>query len=331
MENVIENPLLAPRIYGDTPAFMALPHVRSLDGTGAEVVVFGMPFDGIATLRGGATRLGPAGIRKMSMLYGGYNLDWDFDVFEYLKVVDRGDVDVAMGDTPESYRRLEAMVGGIRKTGAIPFMMGGDHGVTYPAVKAVTEGLGGPIGLIVFDTHLDLSDEFRRDRLTRASPLKRICELPGIDPKRVCVIGARGPRNLPEWRTIADDLGIRIFPIGEVDARGIRAVCEEARRIASPDGKPIYVSVDIDALDAAFAPATNSIEVGGLTSRELLTGVRMVVETGIVGFDLVEVAPEWDTRTGSTCALAARIIAEALATVAAPKAGRVRAWDHHGK
>jgi len=328
MENVIENPLLAPRIYGDTPAFMAVPYMRDIANAKADVVIFGMPFDGIATLRGGATRLGPSGIRKMSMLYGGYNLDWGFDVFEHLSVVDRGDIDVMMGDTPESYRRLEAAIAEIRASGAVPLMMGGDHGVTYPAVKAVSESLRRPLGLVVFDTHLDLSNEYRRDRLTRASPLKRICELPGVDPTRVAVIGAKGPRNLPEWKPTADELGIRIFPIGEVEARGIGEVTEEAYGIAAPDGEPPYVSLDIDAIDAAFAPATNSIEVGGLTSREIITGVRIAVEKGIVGFDLVEVAPEWDNPTGSTCALAARLIAETLATLAAPKARRVRAWDH---
>lgn len=328
MENVIENPLLAPRIYGDTPAFMAVPYSRDLAAVEADAVIFGMPFDGIATLRGGATRLGPSGIRKMSMLYGGYNLDWDFDVFEHLRVVDRGDVDVVMGDTPESYRRLETSVAEIRRRNATPIMLGGDHGVTYPAVKAVSESLDRTLGLIVFDTHLDLSDEYRRDRLTRASPLKRICELPGVDPRRVCVIGAKGPRNLPEWKPIADELGVRIFRMGEIEERGIRVVTEEARGIAAPDGAPLYVSVDIDAIDAAFAPATNSIEVGGLTSREIITGVRIAVEGGVAGLDLVEVAPEWDNPTGATCALAARIVAEALATLAAPKAGRVRAWDH---
>lgn len=319
-----------PKIYGDVPPFMAVPYAPDLSKVKADAVIVGMPYDGIATYRGGATRRAPQEIRKYSLLFGDYNLDWDLDVFAHIKAVDVGDIDVAPGQTAESYARLERRIKEIHSTGAVPIMFGGDHGVTYPAVKAVAAHRGGPMGLIVFDTHMDLSESFREDRLTRASPIKRIVELPEIDPKRVVIIGAKGPRNLPEWTPLAKELGIRVMGIREVEKRGIEAATEEALSIASPDGRPPYVSVDIDAIDPAYAPATNSIEAGGFTSREIIAGVRLACEKGFTGFDVVEVSPDFDTKSGTTSMLAARLAAEALACLAAKKAGKVRNWEWRG-
>jgi agmatinase len=319
-----------PKMFGDVPPFMAVPYRPDLSKVRADAVILGMPYDGIATYRGGATRRAPQEIRKFSLLFGSYNLDWDLDVLVHIEAADAGDVDVAPGNTPESYARLERRIDEVQRAGAVPIMFGGDHGVTYPAVKAVAAHRGGPMGLIVFDTHMDLSESFREDRLTRASPIKRITELKEIDPRRVVIVGAKGPRNLAEWTPLAKQLGIRVMGMREVEQRGIEATVEEALAIAAPDGHPPYVSVDIDAVDPAYAPATNSIEAGGFTSREIITGVRLACEQGFSGFDVVEVSPDYDTASGTTSLLAARLAAEALACLAARKAGRVRSWEWRG-
>ncbi len=319
-----------PKMFGDVPPFMAVPYLPDLSKAKADAIVLGMPYDGIATYRGGATRRAPQEIRKYSLLFGDYNLDWDLDVFAHIAAADAGDIDIVPGNTPESYARLERRITEVQKAGAVPIMFGGDHGVTYPAVKAVAAHRGGPMGLIVFDTHMDLSESFREDRLTRASPIKRITEIPEIDARRIVIIGAKGPRNLPEWTPLAKELGIRVMGIREVEKRGIEAATEEALSIASPDGRPPYVSVDIDAIDPAYAPATNSIEAGGFTSREIITGVRLACEQGFTGFDVVEVSPDYDSKSGTTSMLAARLAAEALACLAAQKAGKVRNWEWQG-
>lgn len=319
-----------PKIYGDVPPFMAVPYVPSLTGVKADAMIVGMPYDGIATYRGGATRRAPQEIRKFSLLFGGYNYDWDMNVFDHIHAVDCGDVDVVPGDTPESYARLERRIASIQATGAVPFMLGGDHGVTYPAVKAVAAKVGGPLGVIVFDTHLDLSEALNGDRLTRASPVKRICEIPEVDSRRVVIIGAKGPRNVPEWTPLARSLGIRVFPIAEVEARGMAAVAAEALAIAAPDGRAPYISVDIDSVDPAYAPGTNSPEPGGLTSREIITGVRTVARDGFCGFDVVEVSPDFDTKSGTTSLLAARLVEEALCCLAAKRAGKQDGWRFGG-
>jgi agmatinase len=315
-----------PRMFGDVPPFMAADHVVDLDHLEADAAVIGMPYDGIATFRGGATRRGPQEIRKFSLLFGRYNFDWDLDVFAHIRLADVGDVDVVLGDNARSYRRFEQRLATIQAKGAVPFSMGGDHGITFPAVKAVAEHHGAPLGLIVFDTHLDLSESFGGDRLTRASPILRICELPQVDPRRVAIIGARGPRNLPEWTPHFRELGLSVFPMERVEEDGIEAVTEAARTVATAGGAKLYVSVDIDSIDPAVAPGTNSPEPGGLTSREIIRGVRVAGRDGFVGFDVVEVAPDFDTASGTTSVLAARIMAEGLCCLAAVRAGCQDAW-----
>src|SRR5690606_31086951 len=321
------SPVDVPRMWGDVPPFMAVEHVPDLTGCEADAVVLGMPYDGIATFRGGATRRAPQEIRKFSLLFGSYNFDWDLNALDLVTVVDAGDVDVAPGNAAESYRRLEERVREIVDIGAVPLMMGGDHGVTYPAVKAVAEHHGGPMGLLLFDTHLDLSESFNDDRLTRASPVKRICELDQIDCDRVVIIDAKGPRNVPEWTPLYRELGLTVYSQRDVERRGIEEITLEALDIVSPDGEPHYVSVDIDCVDPAYAPGTNSIEPGGLTSREIINGVRLATERGFAGFDVVEVSPDFDNPSGITSTLAARLMVEAVCAMAARAAGRVRAWD----
>jgi len=322
------SPIGVPRIYGDVPPFMAVSHVSALEGIEADAVVVGMPYDGIATFRGGATRRASQEIRKYSLLFGSYSFDWDLHALDHIKLVDCGDVDIVPGDTPESYNRLERCIDQILAIGAIPLMIGGDHGVTYPAVRAVARSRGGPMGMIVFDTHLDLCDSFNEDRLTRASPIRRVCELPEIDPHRVVIVGAKGPRNLPEWTPLYKEMGIRVFSDAEVQARGISEVVREARKIASPDGHPAYISVDIDVVDPAFAPATNSPEPGGLTSREIIMGVRLAAERSFAGFDIVEVSPDFDTTSGTTSILAARLLVEAVCCLAADRTSTRGSWEH---
>lgn len=321
-------PSMVPRIYGDVPPFMAVPHAPALEGAEADIVVIGMPYDGKATFRGGATRRAPQEIRKYSLLFGNYHFDWDLHALDYAKVIDCGDVDIMPGNTPESYARLEGRIDQIHAIGAIPLMIGGDHGVTYPAVRAVARHRGSPMGVIVFDTHLDLSDSANADRLTHSTPVRRICELPEVNSRQIAIIGARGPRNRSIWTPLSRELGIRVFPDAEIQARGIEEVVREARAIASPDGRPPYISVDIDVVDPAFAPGTNSPEPGGLSSREIIIGIRRAAEQGFAGFDVVEVSPDFDTASGTTSILAARLFVEVICCFAAERAGTQGSWEY---
>ena len=319
-----------PRIYGDVPPFMAVDYVADAETASADAAIVGMPYDGLATFRGGATRRGPQEIRKFSLLFGGYNFDWDLDVFQHLKVIDVGDVDVVPGDNARSYQRFEHKLEGLLRRGIVTLSLGGDHGITFPAVRTVAGHHGAPLGLLVFDTHLDLSEALGGDRLTRASPILRICELEHVDPRRIAIVGARGARNLPEWTPLYRELGISVFAMEQIEREGIEAVTERALAVATANEARLYVSVDIDGVDPAFAPGTNSPEPGGLTAREIIRGVRIAARNGFAGFDLVEVSPDFDTASGTTSVLAARLTAEALCCLAAVRADKRDAWrDAH--
>ena len=175
------------------------------------------------------------------------------------------------------------------------------------------------MGILLFDTHLDLSEDLAGERFTRASPVKRIAELPEVDPRHIAIVGARGPRNAAGWMRLARRLGIRVFGMQDIEERGISSVVQEALSSVSPDGRPLYISVDIDAVDPTFAPATNSPEPGGLTSREIIQGLRIAASRGFVGLDIVEVSPDFDTRSGTTAILAARLVCEAICCIAATR------------
>ena len=124
------SPLSIPRMFGDVPPFMGVDHTPSLAGVTADAVFVGMPYDGIATFRGGATRRAPQEIRKYSLLFGGYNFDWDMDAWDHVRVTDAGDIDVVPGNAAESYDRLERRIDEITGIGAIPLTIGGDHGIS---------------------------------------------------------------------------------------------------------------------------------------------------------------------------------------------------------
>lgn len=311
-----------PKLYGDVPTFMGFPVVFTPDDLkGADIVIIGIPFDGMATFRGGATRLAPQFIRKYSLLWGNYNLSIDLDISREVKVVDYGDIDVVPGNEFESYRRAEERLSHILKAGAVPIGIGGDHGITIPMVRAVARAQEQtPMGVIIFDTHQDMVHDAQGNLLTRSSPTRRITELPQVDPKHMIIIGARGPRNPEDGALLLKKLGITCVTMDEIDERGIEDVAQQALAIACPEGNRPYISVDIDVFDPGFAPATNSPDPGGLSPREIIKALRIVTKYGLLGFDIAEVAPEYDTTGGITSILASRVITEIIGCLAQVKA-----------
>ena len=311
-----------PKLYGDVPTFMGCPAVYVPDDLkGADIVIMGIPFDGVATFRGGATRLAPQFIRKYSLLWGSYNLSIDLDISRWVKVVDYVDIDVLPGNEVESYRRAEERLSHILKAGAIPIGIGGDHGITIPMVRAVARvQKQTPMGVIIFDTHQDMFHDAKGNLLTRSSPTRRITELPQVDPKHMIIIGARGPRNPEDGALLLKKLGITCVTMDEIDERGIEDVAQQALAVACPGGNRPYVSVDIDVFDPGFAPATNSPDPGGLSPREIIKALRIVTQYGLLGFDIAEVAPEYDTTGGITSILASRVITEIIGCLAQVKA-----------
>jgi agmatinase len=287
------------------------PEASALRSAEATHAVYGIPFDGTTFFRTGS-RHGPHAIRDASEQFLPYHFDYDVDLSEAITLVDCGDAAVVPGSAKRTLEAARADLAQIYAAGVVPIALGGEHSVTIAGASALAEHVGGPLGLVVFDTHLDTAEEVAGERLTYCAPVSRTLELAQFASANACLIGIHGPANPADEREWAAAHGVRVYPMSEIEQRGIAAVTEEAMTTAWRAARGVYVSFDIDCLDAAFAPGTSGAEPGGLTTRELLRAVQIVAAAGCTAFDVVEVAPQYDPA-GITATAACRVILDMLA------------------
>ena len=300
--------MVAPRFTG-VASFMRLPQVSDMAEVDAAIV--GIPFDtGVSYRIGG--RFGPAAVREASRLLRPYHVEQEIEIFDHLSVVDAGDLAVVPGNIQASY---QVMVDGLRPildAGVIPLAIGGDHSITLGELRAVAKRHG-PVGLIDFDSHTDTWDSYWGERYTHGTWCKRAIEEGLIDTKRAVQLGIRGSLYGSEDRGGARALGLHLIPTEQLLTRGVDDVLPEVRgRIG--DG-PVFLTFDIDFVDPGFAPGTGTPEVGGPSSRDALRLVRGLRGIEFVGFDLVEVQPQYDSGE-VTSLLAGTLLHEFLALVA---------------
>ena len=298
----------APRFTG-IASFMRLPQVSTMEGVDAAIV--GIPFDtGVSYRIGG--RFGPAAIREASRLLRPYHVEHEIEIFDHLSVVDTGDLAVIPGNIQASY---QVMLGGllpILDAGVVPLAIGGDHSITLGELRAVAKRHG-PVGLIDFDSHTDTWDNYWGERYTHGTWCKRAIEEGLIDTRRAVQLGIRGSLYGSEDRGAARALGLHLIPTEELLQRGVDAVLPEVhQRIGSG---PVFLTFDIDFVDPGFAPGTGTPEVGGPSSRDALRLVRGLRGIEFVGFDLVEVQPQYD-HGEVTSLLAGTLLHEFLALLA---------------
>ena len=285
------------------------------------VVIVGAPFDWGATHRPGA-RFGPKAVRE-----GDY-LDMDgerphltagIEPLRALPVVDAGDVALAPGYSQLSLERIEEVVGTIARAGAVPFVLGGDHTVTFPSAKAVAEVVGtGAVALIHFDAHADTGESHHGQLYGHGTPMRRLIESGAVPGHRFVQIGLRGYWPPPDTVAWMREQRMRSFFMADITSRGLDDVVDEAVTAALGDGaRGVYVSVDIDVVDPGMAPGTGTPEPGGISARELLDTVqRLGRELDVVGADLVEVAPHYDQPADITARLGNRVVLELLTGMA---------------
>jgi agmatinase len=298
-----------PRFSG-IRTFMRLPYVQDLQGV--DFAIAGAPFDTGATYRAGA-RFGPEGIRSASALLRPYNSSLDINLFDHLSGVDYGDFPVVPGYLPESHEKIAAGMRPILEAGVTPIVLGGDHSVTLPELRAVAQKFG-PVALIQFDSHGDLWDEYFGGKDTHGTPFRRALEEGLLDVDRSSQIGLRGPLYEPADIQMSRDFGFQLFTADEVRRAGLEAVSAAVKQRAG-DG-PCFLTFDIDFVDPTFAPATGTPEVGGFNSWEsqyLLRGLRGV---NFVAYDLVEVSPPYDNPGATTSLLAANLVYEFISLLA---------------
>jgi agmatinase len=298
----------APRFSG-IGSFMRLPQVNNMEGVDAAVV--GIPFDtGVSYRIGG--RFGPAAIREASRLLRPYHAEHEIEIFDHLSVVDAGDLPVIPGNIEATYRVMVEGLRPILEAGVVPLALGGDHGITLGELRAVAKHHG-PVGLIDFDSHTDTWDSYWGERYTHGTWCKRAIEEGLIDTRRAVQLGIRGGLYGSEDRGGARALGLHLIPTEELMTRGVDDVLPEVlQRIGSG---PVFLSFDIDSVDPGFAPGTGTPEVGGPSSRDALRLVRGLRGIEFVGFDLVEVLPQYDSGQ-VTSLLAGTLVHEFLALLA---------------
>ena len=302
------DPLVVPRFAGPA-TFARLPRREDVDA--CDVAVLGIPFDSGVTYRPGA-RFGPQGVRAGSRLLRGYHPALDVSPFQVQQVVDAGDVACNPFDIAEAIGQIEAGADEVLTSASKLLSIGGDHTIALPLLRAMHRRHG-PIALLHFDAHLDTWDTYFGAAYTHGTPFRRAWEEGLLLEDKATHVGIRGPLFSPQ--DLVDDarFGFEIVTAMDVLDEGRKAIADRIR--ARLGDAPVYVSIDIDVLDPAFAPGTGTPEAGGLTSRELLGTLRGLAGIRLVGADIVEVAPPFD-HAEVTAVAAAHVAYELLALFA---------------
>jgi agmatinase len=317
------DPLERWREFGEKPDFAGLltyggqPYTEDpAELAGADVAIVGAPTDDLVSDRPG-TRYGPRAIRAASCPPGPH-LEAGVDALEALRVVDFGDAPVLPADAVATHKAIEETVGAVVAAGALPVILGGDHSISEPDVRACAADRG-PIGLVHFDTHTDTGTEVFGVELSHGTPMWKLVEQGVVDPARYVQIGLRGYWPGEKEFGWQRERGIRSFFMHDVRDRGIKTVIEDA--LGGLGDGPVFLTVDIDVLDPAFAPGTGTPEPGGMTTTDLLWACREIASrVELVGADVVEVIPTAVASADITALAADRIVREILTGLALARA-----------
>jgi len=296
--------------FGGAPSFLRRKYTKDL--TGVDLAITGVPFDQAVTNRTG-TRLGPRAIREASTLqpydrpYG-----WGFDPLSEFAVVDYGDLAFDYAKVSEFPATLTKNIAGILDQGVGTVTLGGDHYISFPILRAYAEKFGKPLSLLHFDAHSDtwVDDDF--DRIDHGTMFYKAIKLGLIDPATSVQVGIRTHND--------DTMGMNIIDAREVHETGPAAVAQKIKSILGD--RPTYVSFDIDCLDPAFAPGTGTPVWGGLTTGQAAIILRDIAGINMLGGDIVEVSPPFDT-TGATAVAGAHVAMELICLWAWTRRGKV--------
>jgi agmatinase len=294
------------------PSFMRLPVSRDLKNV--DVAVMGVPFDSGTSYRTG-TRFGPRKIRETSLMIWGHNSTLNVTPLKKLNVVDYGDVSVIPTSIEHTMDVITKTADEVISTGTKLITLGGDHSIALPLLRSHVKKYG-PVSLVHLDAHIDTWEaEFEGSPYSHGTPFRYALQEGLIRQDEYMQIGIRGPVSGENDYAEAKELGARTVTIHEVMEKGVQEILKEVH--ARMKG-PVYVTVDIDAADPAFAPGTGTPEVGGLTSYQMLQLIRGLHGLDLIGFDLVEVSPPFD-HGDITAILASNIAFEYLSLLAIKK------------
>ncbi len=299
---------------------------EDLRAANVDVAVLGVPWDSTATGRSG-TNHGPLAIRACDYAGGHgrphFSLSTHVDAFEDLVMADYGDAPISVGNTARTFEDVRKFVGTVVDAGAIPIILGGDHSITWPSATAVADHYGyGKVGIVHFDAHADTGADMPGSLASHGTPMRHLIDSGAIPGKNFVQVGLRG--YWPEQETLdwMDDQKMRTHFMAEIVRDGFDKVLERAVDEALDQADHLYISLDIDVCDPAYAPGTGTPEPGGITSNDILRAIRrLAAEVGIVAMDVVEVSPPYDDRGEITALLANRAVREAMTGIAMHRKG----------
>ncbi|KAA8735246.1 agmatinase [Acinetobacter qingfengensis] len=294
--------------FGGNASMLRLPMVNAsheLDELDAAFV--GIPLDIGTSLRSG-TRFGPRQIRAESVMIRPYNMATGAAPFESINVADIGDVAINTFNLLDSVRIIEQEYDDILSHNIIPLTLGGDHTITLPILRAIKKKYG-KVGLIHIDAHADVNDEMFGEKIAHGTTFRRAVEEDLLDCSRVVQIGLRAQGYSADDFNWSRRQGFRVVQAEECWHKSLVPLMQEVHQHV--DGGPVYLSFDIDGIDPAWAPGTGTPEIGGLTTIQAMEIIRGCAGLNLIGCDLVEVSPPYDT-TGNTALLGANLLYEML-------------------
>jgi agmatinase len=293
--------------------FLKAPYCENIRDVGRyDVAIVGAPFDMGTTYRAGC-RFGPQAVRRISALYDGYNADMGVDLVEELNMCDAGDIFVIPSNIEKSFDQIDRAVSFVHGEGAFPVVIGGDHSIGYPDVRAIAPHIEGKVGIIHLDRHIDIQETDMDERM-HTTPWFHATDIPNAPPSNLVQMGIGGWYGSRPGMKVARERDTTVITISDVEELGVERAVEIALECAWRDAEAVFLSFDIDSIDSGFVPGTGSPEPGGLLPREALKALRMVAREGICGMEVVEIAPPYDV-SDMTAQLGARAICDVLGTL----------------
>jgi agmatinase len=299
--------------YAGINTFLKAPYLEDVRRCGEyDVAVLGVPLDAGTTYRPG-TRFGPQGMRQISALYGTYSFELAVDLRETIGVCDLGDVFTIPGNIEKSFDQIDKAVGHVYASGALPVVLGGDHSIGYPTVRGVARNLEGRLGIIHFDRHVD-TQETDLDERMHTTPWFHATDIHNVPAKNLVQLGIGGWQAPRPGVKVCRERETTIMTVNDCVEMGLDVAVERALEVAWDGADAVWLSFDVDCLDAAFVPGTGWPEPGGFLPREVLKLVRGAAARGLAGLEIVECSPPYDNAE-ITSLMGVRVIADVLGTL----------------
>ena len=299
--------------YAGINTFMKAPYIEDVNRVGEfDVAIVGIPHDSGTTYRPG-TRFGPQGIRRISALYTPYNYEMGVDLRESITLCDVGDIFTIPANNEKSFDQISKGVAHVFASGAFPILLGGDHSIGFPTVRGVCRHLGDKkVGIIHFDRHVD-TQEIDLDERMHTCPWFHATNMANAPAENLVQLGIGGWQVPREGVKVCRERGTNVLTVTDICDIGLEAAAQHAIERATDGTDCVYISFDIDCIDAGFVPGTGWPEPGGLLPREALKLLELIVRNvPVCGLEVVEVSPPYDI-SDMTSLMATRVICDVMA------------------